>query len=443
MIKYCKQKTRIRRAVFSKMNYILKNANVYENGSFCKKDIAVFDGIISFDIDKYAEENGLVFDFSECIIVPGLADVHVHLREPGFSYKETIKTGTLAAARGGYTTVFSMPNLNPVPDSVENLKAQTDIIERDAVISVYPYASITVGQLGEELSDFDELSKKVKAFSDDGRGVQNELLMKKAMELAKQNDKIIAAHCEVNELLKGGYIHDGEYAKKHNHRGICSASEYEQIIRDIGLAKKTGCKYHVCHISTKESVEAIRKAKSEGVDITCETGPHYLVFCDDDLCEDARFKMNPPLRSSSDRHALIEGLVDGTIDMIATDHAPHSEEEKSRGLEKSLMGVVGLETAFSVMYTHFVKTGVITLEKLIELMSINPCTRFGVENGIKEGEIANIAVIDVNRHFTVDSKSFLSKGKATPFEGIKLFAKPVMTIANGKIAYTEEMRKDG
>lgn len=419
------------------MNCILKNASVYMCGGFERTDIAVADGKITFDTGA-AGENSVIFDFSDCIIIPGLTDVHVHLREPGFSYKETIKTGTCAAARGGYTAVFSMPNLNPVPDSEENLKVQTDIIERDAVISVYPYAAITKGERGEELSDMEKLCEKVKAFSDDGRGVQKPEIMRRAMEIAAAHDKIIAAHCEVNELLRGGYIHDGEYAKKHNHRGICSASEYEQIKRDIELAKETGCKYHVCHISTKESVEAIRRAKAEGVDITCETGPHYLVLCDEDLQEDGRFKMNPPLRSKEDRAALIEGLRDGTIDMIATDHAPHSAEEKARGLEKSLMGIVGIETAFPVMYTKLVKPGIISLERLIELMSINPCRRFGLSCGIKEGDTANLTVIDLNREFTVDSDSFLSKGRATPFEGMRLFGEIRMTIAKGKTAYTEE-----
>ena len=364
------------------MKYVLKNASVYVGDGFKNIDIAVDDGIISYD--TAVSEDSVVFDFTNCIIIPGLTDVHVHLREPGFSYKETIETGTKAAAKGGYTAVFSMPNLNPVPDSLVNLKQQAEIIKRDAVISVYPYASITVGQKGEELVDIDELSKEVKAFSDDGRGVQSGEMMAKAMDIAKKNDRIIAAHCEVNNLLKGGYIHDGEYAKAHNHKGICSESEYEQIIRDIELAKQTGCKYHVCHISAKESVDAIRCAKADGVDITCETGPHYLVLCDEDLKEDGRFKMNPPLRAKEDRQALIDGILDGTIDMIATDHAPHSAEEKSKGLKDSLMGVVGIETAFPVMYTRFVKTGIITLERLVELMSINPCKRFGVEYGILE-----------------------------------------------------------
>lgn len=415
------------------MGFVLKNAAAYTDNGFEKRDIFVTDGKISFAGDYNACDS--VFDFSDCVIFPGFTDVHVHLREPGFSYKETVKTGTLAAAHGGYTAVFSMPNLNPVPDSVKNLKVQTDIIKRDACIAVYPYAAITKGENGEELSDFDELERYVKAFSDDGRGIQNGEIMRKAMLLAKKYDKIIAAHCEDNGLLRGGYIHDGGYAKAHGHKGICSESEYAQIIRDLKLAKETGCKYHVCHVSAKESVEAIRKAKAEGIDVTCETAPHYLVLCDEDLQEDAKFKMNPPLRSREDKKALLDGIKDGTIDMIATDHAPHSIEEKSKGLKDSLMGVVGLETAFSVLYTKLVKNGKITLEKLIELMSINPGKRFGVEYGIKEGAAANFAVFDLNESFTVDTKRFMSKGKVTPFEGEELFGVNKMTVADGKIVY--------
>ncbi len=417
-----------------RMDLILKNATCYTDGTFSKRDIAVIDGNVEFDIDK-AGENSVFVDFSDCIIVPGLTDVHVHLREPGFSYKETIKTGTKASARGGYTNVFSMPNLNPVPDNADNLKMQTDIIEKDACINVYPYGAITVGQKGEALADLEGMSDKVKGFSDDGRGVQNPELMKKAMEFSKENDKIIVAHCEDNSLLNGGYIHDGEYAKTHNHKGICSESEYGPIIRDIKLAKETGCKYHVCHVSAKESVEAIRQAKKDGVDITCETGPHYLVFSDMDLKEEGRFKMNPPIRSKEDRQALIDGIIDGTVDMIATDHAPHSAEEKSKGLKDSLMGVVGIETAFSVMYTHFVKTGILSLEKLIEIMSVNPSKRFGIENEIKSGEKASFAVFDLASEYTINTDDFLSKGKATPFENMKVYGKTLMTMCNGNVVY--------
>ena len=365
--------------------------------------------------------------------MPGFCDVHVHFREPGFSYKETIETGSLSAAAGGYTDVCTMPNLNPVPDSEEHLKQQLDIIKKDAVINVYPYASITVAQMGEALSDMEALSKNAIAFSDDGRGVQSEELMKQAMLKAKALDKMIVAHCEVNALLKGGYIHDGEYAKEHSHKGICSASEYEQIARDISLVKETGCAYHVCHISCKESVEIIRKAKAQGVNITCETGPHYLVMDDSFLEEDGRFKMNPPLRSKADREALIEGIKDGTIDMIATDHAPHSKEEKAKGLEKSTFGIVGLETAFSVLYTDLVKTGVITLEKLIELLTVNPRKRFGIkQNGY--------CIWDLEKEYVINPENFKSMGRATPFTDKKVFGECMATIINDKFVFikTEE-----
>ena len=368
-----------------------------------------------------------VFDSDNIVILPGFCDVQVHFREPGFSYKETIMTGSLSGANGGYTDVCTMPNLKPVPDSVENIKAQLDIIKRDAKIGVYPYASITVGQMGEALSDFEGLKDLCIAFSDDGRGVQSDEMMEKAMTLAKKLDKIIVAHCEINELLKGGYIHDGEFARLNNMKGICSESEWGQIKRDIELAKKTGCKYHVCHISTRESVELIRQAKRDGVDITCETAPHYLVFNDMDLKDEGRFKMNPPIRSEGDRLALIEGIKDGTIDMIATDHAPHSKEEKSKGLSGSNMGVVGLETAFSVMYTHLVKTGIITLEKLIELLCCNPRRRFGIPLG------ESYTVFDLDKSYTVDPNSFLSMGKATPFEGNTLYGECLLTVKDSKI----------
>ena len=369
------------------------------------------------------------FNSPEYFIFPGFCDVHVHFREPGFIYKETTKTGSLAAARGGYTAVCTMPNLKPVPDCSENLKLQLDSIRENAVINVYPYGAITVGQKGEQLSDMAALSKDVIAFSDDGRGVQSDDMMREAMLKAKALGKMIVAHCEVNSLLKGGYIHDGVYAKEHGHRGICSESEFLQIARDIELVKETGVSYHVCHISTKESVDIIRKAKAEGVDITCETGPHYLVLDDSDLQEDGRFKMNPPLRSKEDRLALIEGIKDGTIDMIATDHAPHSKEEKSRGLENSAFGIVGLETAFPVMYTHLVKEGVISLEKLVELMVDNPRKRFNIP-------LSNdFSIWKLNEEFTVDPNEFLSMGKATPFENDRLFGRCVRTVCNSKVVY--------
>ena len=366
----------------------------------------------------------------EYTVLLGFCDVHVHFREPGFSYKGTVAAGSRAAARGGYTTVCTMPNLKPVPDTEEHIKEQLTIIERDSVIEIFPYASITKAQAGEELSDMEALSPLSVAFSDDGRGVQLEQIMRAAMLKAKALGKMIVAHCEDNSLLRGGYIHDGEYAKAHGHRGICSESEWGPIKRDIELVRETGCKYHVCHISTKESVELIRKAKAEGVDISCETAPHYLILDDSDLKEEGRFKMNPPLRGKEDKEALIEGLIDGTIDMIATDHAPHSKEDKGAGLEGSAFGVVGLEFAFPAMYTHFVKTGIITLERLEELMAIAPRERFGLPIPTD-----SFSVWDLNEEFTVNPDDFLSLGKATPFEGHRLFGVNKLTCHRGKTVY--------
>ena len=366
---------------------------------------------------------------NEYAVFPGFCDVHVHFREPGFSYKETIASGSLASAHGGYTAVCTMPNLNPVPDSVAHLKQQTDLIKDTACIHVYPYGAITVGEKGEQIADLEGMAPDVIGFSDDGRGVQSDDMMRQAMRRAKALGKMIVAHCEVNELLRGGYIHDGEYARLHGHRGICSESEWAQIERDLKLVEQIGCAYHVCHISTKESVELIRRAKARGVDVTCETGPHYLVLTDMDLQEDGRFKMNPPLRSEEDRLALIEGIQDGTIDMIATDHAPHSAEEKGRGLEKSAFGIVGIETAFQIMYTHLVKPGVITLEKLIDLLAIAPRKRFGIPLG------DDFTVWDLEAEETVDPDHFLSMGKATPFAGRKLSGKCILTVCDGKVVY--------
>ena len=379
-------------------------------------------------LDSFSPSDDLLLslDLPEYTIFPGFCDVHVHFREPGFIYKETIKSGSEAAAAGGYTAVCTMPNLNPVPDSAENIKIQTDAIKKDAVIDVYPYGSITVGQRGEELSDFASLADNAIAFSDDGRGVQSDNMMRKAMLEAKRLGKMIVAHCEVNSLLSGGYIHDGIYAKEHGHRGICSESEYRQIERDLQLAEETGCAYHVCHISTKESVELIRQAKARGVDVTCETAPHYLVLDENDLREEGRFKMNPPIRGEADKLALIEGICDGTIDMIATDHAPHSTEEKSKGLEKSAFGIVGLETAFPVMYTYLVKKNIISLEKLIELMAINPRKRFKIPLG------EDFSVWALDEEITVNPEDFKSMGRATPFEGEKLYGKHIKTIYRGK-----------
>ena len=379
-----------------------------------------------------------VFNSPEYAIFPGFCDVHVHFREPGFSYKETIATGSLASARGGYTAVCTMPNLNPVPDSAEHLREQLQIIERDACIHVHPFGAITVGEQGEEMADLEGMAADVAGFSDDGRGVQSEDMMRSAMLRAKSLGKIISAHCEDNSLLNGGYIHDGEYAKLHGHRGICSESEWGPIKRDLKLVEETGCAYHVCHISTKESVQLVREAKARGVNVTCEVGPHYLVFNDMDLMEDARFKMNPPIRSEEDRLALIEGIKDGTIDMIATDHAPHSAEEKGKGLEKSAMGVVGIETAFPVCYTHLVKTGIITLERLVELLHDNAMKRFGYGTDLKEGEVADLTVFDLDEKFTVDPKDFLSMGKASPFTGMELSGVCKLTMIGGEIVYQEE-----
>ena len=362
-------------------------------------------------------------------VFPGFCDVHVHFRQPGFSYKETIKTGSLAAARGGHTAVCTMPNLNPVPDSLPHLKEQLDIIEKDACIAVLPYAAISVGEQGEELSDMEALAPHVVAFSDDGKGVQSEDMMRQAMLRAKALGKIIAAHCEVNELLRGGYIHDGRYAKEHGHPGICSESEWRQIERDVRLAKETGCAYHVCHISCRESVEIIRQAKAEGTDVSCETAPHYLLLTEDDLKEDGRFKMNPPLRSADDRAALIEGICDGTIDMIATDHAPHSAEEKSRGLKGSAFGIVGLETAFPLLYTGLVKEGIISLGKLVELLSVNPRKRFGITTD------PGTTTWDLSAEYSIDPADFLSMGSATPFEGARVFGKCVNTVYQNKEIY--------
>lgn len=397
---------------------ILNNAFVYRNGRMEQQNYELKVGGVGF-----------LSDFNKLCIFPAFCDVHVHFREPGFSYKETIRTGSLAAARGGYTDVCTMPNLNPVPDSAENIKKQIKIIERDAAVRVHPYAAITVGEKGEVLTDMKALAPYCAAFSDDGRGVQSKDLMRSAMLKAKALGKIIAAHCEDNSLLCGGYIHKGEYARLHGHKGICAESEWKPIERDLRLAKETGCKYHVCHISCKESVELIRNAKANGVDVTCETAPHYLIFNDMDLKESGNFKMNPPIRSEDDRQALIEGIRDGTIDMISTDHAPHGSEEKSQGLQNSLMGIVGLETAFPVMYTYLVKKGIITLEKLIELMAINPRRRFGLQS------TDDICVYDLQSKYKIDPGEFKSKGKSTPFDGMTVSGKNLLTICGGKAVW--------
>ena len=406
------------------------------NGLIERADVYVVDGKIArIAADIQPAEGDKIYDCTGLTIMSGLVDLHVHLREPGFSSKETIATGTAAAAHGGFTTVCSMPNLAPAPDTMENLQQQLDIIERDAVIKVLPYATITRKRAGDELVNFAELKPYVAGFSDDGTGVQTEEVMRQAMVEAAKTDTIIAAHCEVDELLRGGYIHDGEYAAKNGHRGICSESEWKQVERDIELAAEAGCRYHVCHISTKQTVELIRQAKARGVKITCETGPHYLTMCDMDLKEEGRFKMNPPIRSAEDRDALIAGLQDGTIDVVATDHAPHTAEEKSRGLERSAMGVVGIETSFAVIYTKLVKAGIISLEKAVEVLAEAPRKIFNLGGGLKEGEAADITVFDLEKEFTVDPDTFLSKGRSTPFEGWQLQGECCLTLVDGRVAY--------
>lgn len=418
---------------------VLKGGRVFSGGKSFEADVVVCgDRIAEVTPEAAILPGDKVVDCRGRWVSAGLVDLHVHLREPGFSSKETIATGTAAAAHGGFTTVCAMPNLEPAPDSLENLRRETAIIERDAVVKVLPYATITRRRAGREIVDFAALKPYVAAFSDDGSGVQDDDMMLAAMRAAAANDCIIAAHCEVNSLLHGGYIHDGAYAAAHGHKGISSESEWRQIERDIKLAEQTGCRYHVCHISTKESVALIRDAKRSGVRITCETGPHYLTMCDADLREEGRFKMNPPIRSAADRNALIEGVQDGTIDVIATDHAPHTAEEKSRGLAGSAMGVVGLETSFAVIYTKLVMAGIISPERMIELMAEAPRRIFTLGGGLAAGEKADIAVFDLDNEFTVDPATFLSKGRSTPFEGWRLHGQTILTLVDGRTAYRDD-----
>lgn len=418
---------------------VLKGGRVFSGGKSFEADVVVCgDRIAEVTPEAAILPGDKVVDCRGRWVTAGLVDLHVHLREPGFSSKETIATGTAAAAHGGFTTVCAMPNLEPAPDSLENLRRETAIIERDAVVKVLPYATITRRRAGREIVDFAALKPYVAAFSDDGSGVQDDGMMLAAMRAAAANDCIIAAHCEVNSLLHGGYIHDGAYAAAHGHKGISSESEWRQIERDIRLAEQTGCRYHVCHISTKESVALIRDAKRSGVRITCETGPHYLTMCDADLREEGRFKMNPPIRSAADRNALIEGVQDGTIDVIATDHAPHTAEEKSRGLAGSAMGVAGLETSFAVIYTKLVMAGIISPERMIELMAEAPRRIFALGGGLAAGEKADIAVFDLGNEFTVDPATFLSKGRSTPFEGWRLHGQTILTLVDGRTAYRND-----
>ena len=415
------------------MRRTIRGVKAFIDGRFIPAEIALEDGKI---VSVLPTPEPLPED-SPLVVMPGFADVHVHLREPGFSYKETIRTGTLAAARGGCTAVCPMPNLDPAPDCPEHLHVQLDIIERDAAIRVFPYGTITRGEAGRELSDMEGLADHVVAFSDDGHGVQDADMMRTAMRKARSLRKLIVAHCEVNDLLRGGYIHDGAYARAHGHAGICSESEWRQVERDLALARETGCGYHVCHISTKESVALIRRAKREGVDVTCETAPHYLLLNDGDLREEGRFKMNPPLRDRADQEALLEGIADGTIDMIATDHAPHAVEEKSRGLKGSAMGIVGVETAFPLLYTHLVrKQRLISLERLVELMALAPRRRFGLPGGALTARAeADITLFDLDAEYVIDPNDFLSMGRATPFEGWKVHGKCLETLCGGVTAY--------
>ena len=422
------------------MKLLLNQMTVFRKEGAEKMSVLIENGhIVSLSREIPDVSDAVVIELDQGILFPGFVDVHVHLREPGFSYKETIASGTRAAARGGYTTVCPMPNLKPVPDSLETLRPELDVIARDGVIHVCPYGSITVGEKGESLADLEGMAPYVAAFSDDGKGVQRTERMREAMVLAKSLGKLIVAHCEDETLLNGGYIHDGDYAKAHGHRGNPSASEWKQVERDLRLVKETGCAYHVCHVSTKESVALIRKAKAEGLDVSCETTPHYLVLNDSMLQEDGRFKMNPPIRSEEDRQALIAGILDGTVDMIATDHAPHSAEEKARGLEKSLYGIVGLETAFPVLYTELVLPGILTLERLIELMSVNPARRFGIGSPeIREGARADLTVFALNQSERIDPDRFLSMGRSTPFAGRTVYGRCLLTISEGKIVWKAE-----
>ena len=422
------------------MRYLLQNAQILSSGGvFRAADVLLSGGrIVSIGDRISCPADAVSIDLHKAVLFPGFVDVHVHLREPGFSYKETIRTGTLAAAHGGFAHVAAMPNLDPVPDCAAALAVQRAIIEKDALVHVHPYGAISVGEKGERLADLEGLAPGVIAFSDDGRGVQSESLMREAMMQCRRLGKILAAHCEDNSLLHGGYIHDGAYARAHGHRGICSESEWGPIARDLRLAEETGCAYHVCHVSTKESVALIRAAKRRGVDVTCETAPHYLTFTDEDLQEDGRFKMNPPLRAREDRDALIEGLLDGTIDMLVTDHAPHSREEKARGLDKSAMGVVGLETSFAASYTALVQTGILPLEKLVDLMHGAPMRRFGCGTELAEGQPADLTAFDLTKTYTVDPETFLTMGRATPFAGRALTGVCKLTMIGGSPIWKEE-----
>ena len=420
----------------ARVSLVIAGANVWHKGAFSVCDVLVEDGRVVAIAESITPSEGIrVVEGHGRVLLPGLVDMHVHLREPGYSYKETIASGTRAAAKGGFTTVCPMPNLNPAPDTVENLQQQLDIIARDACIEVLPYATITTARKGEECVDFDALAPLVAGFSDDGTGVQSAEVMERAMKGVAKTGKLLAAHCEVESLLNGGYIHDGEWCRAHNHRGICSESEWGEVKRDIEIAERTGCRLHVCHISTKESVELIRAAKARGVKVTCETAPHYLALCDEDMREEGRFKMNPPLRSRADMEALREGVADGTIDVIATDHAPHSAEEKSKGLAESAMGVVGIETSLAAIYTFMVGGGIISLERLVEIMSLTPRKLLGIGGGIEEGEMLDATLVDLCAEYNVNPAEFVSMGRSTPFDGMRLRGEVLLTVADGRVVY--------
>lgn len=426
------------------MSLLLTGGTVFQSGSFRQMDVAMDQGRIVSVSPSLPKEGFSVIECSDLLIVPGFVDVHVHLREPGFSYKETVFSGTSAAAAGGYTAVCAMPNLKPVPDSREHLEAQLAVIRRDAKVRVYPYGAITCGEQGEALADLEAMAPDVAGFSDDGRGVQSESRMRAAMELARKLDKPIVAHCEDESLLaKGWSVHDGDFARRSGLVGNASESEWRQVERDLKLVRETGCQYHVCHVSTKESVALIRAAKAEGLPVTCETGPHYLVLCDEDLLDEGRFRMNPPIRSAADRDALLEGLLDGTVDCIATDHAPHSAQEKAGGLAKSLNGIVGLECAFPVLYTQLVRTGVVPMETLLNALCVNPRRIFRLSGGdVAPGQIADLTVLDLNRPCVIDSATFRSLGRATPFDGWGVAAAVAATICGGELVYTDFKREE-
>jgi dihydroorotase len=423
------------------MKLLIKNGNILcHNGEMQTVDIRIEEGKIA-EIGKHLKASGeTIMNADGKLVAPGFIDVHVHLREPGGEQKETIETGTLAAARGGFTTICAMPNTKPVPDTVEHLKNLKERIKENAHVRVLPYASITVKEAGQELTDFESLQKEgAFAFTDDGAGVQNAGIMLKAMKKAAALQASVVAHCEDNTLVFGGVVHDGVFAKTHNIQGIPSVCEAVHIARDVLLAEAAGCHYHVCHISTKESVRTVRDAKKAGIHVTAEVTPHHLLLTEEDIPGlDANYKMNPPLRSKEDREALINGLLDGTIDCIATDHAPHTIEDKQAGIYKAPFGIVGLETAFPLLYSRFVQTGIFTLKKLVDWMTIKPAEIFKLPYGrLEEGAAADLVIIDLNLEKEIVPQHFASKGRNTPFGGWKCKGWPIATFVNGKLVWQE------